>query len=79
MSKEPEYQTQKDGYGQDETIDVTVYSWIVICNECEGFRYVKPQDRSQVELCKPCARKARLKARAERAKKYRKRDKGISE
>lgn len=77
MNKEPQFETQLDEYAQEEVIDISVYSHLVLCEStnCSNVRYVKPQDKKQVTYCKPCARAARLKDRAERAKIYRKRDK----
>lgn len=73
--KEPEFATQHDDYGNLEKIDISKYDFRVICSTpgCKRIRYVKSQDRFQVEKCKPCAyasRKAK-KAISERARRRR--------
>jgi ssDNA-binding Zn-finger/Zn-ribbon topoisomerase 1 len=73
--KELVYEAQLDEYGNEEVIDVTVFTEAIVCSAnpaCSNIRYLKPQDKKQVTLCKPCARKDRLSKRAIRAKKYRK-------
>ena len=77
MSKEPQYVQQMDEYGNEETIDSSVFSELKACSSgsCTNHRWTKPQDAKQVTLCKPCARRNRLNMRAARAKLYRKRDK----
>ena len=67
------YETQLDEYSNEEVIDTSIYIHLIVCqNEtCSNSRWVKAQDKQQVLYCKPCARAARLKDRAERAKKYR--------
>lgn len=71
---EPEFSSQLDENGNVERIDITTYSIKIMCaaEGCVQIRYIKPQDKSQVTLCKVCSRKARLKVRAERARNRRK-------
>lgn len=69
-SSEPVFVTQLDPDSRPEKVDITKHSVRVYCAEpeCYQIRYVLPQDKSQVDRCKPCARTARLKSRASRAR-----------
>jgi hypothetical protein len=74
---EPTFALQPDEYGNFEKVDTSKYSCKIICNEptCLQIRYVLPQDRTQVKFCKKHTRLYRLAVRAERAKRYRARNK----
>ena len=72
---EPTYVTQRDYFGCNEVVDVTVYNIKIMCSSpgCFQMRYIKSSDRQQSTMCKPCSRIARLKSRAKRARDARKR------
>lgn len=64
---------QKDAYGQTEKVNLSMFSIQVVCHEpgCFQIRYIRPQDRSQVKYCKPHAKVARDRYRAEHMKRKR--------
>jgi hypothetical protein len=72
-TKEPMFRAQQDEYGNLEKVDVSIFDLQVVCEfpGCFQIRYVKTQDRSQVHYCKVHSRLARLKLRAERARRKR--------
>lgn len=76
-NKEPQFATQLDNFGKVEKVDITKQSIRILCSEpgCFNARYIHPQDRWQVKLCKPHSRAARLKSRATRARNKRKQSK----
>lgn len=69
-SVEPQFKTQLDALGSKEKVDTSVFNFKVLCAEpgCVQIRYIRSQDRSQVDYCKPHARKHRLESRARRAR-----------
>ena len=68
--KIPKFATQLDENKQPEKVDISKFSYKIICKEpgCFQIRYVQGQDRTQTRYCKSCARIYRLRARAERAR-----------
>ncbi len=70
QSNEPDFAEQLDSDGVLEKVDITEYSIKIICGNagCENIRYIKMQDKHQVKLCKPCARKYKLAKRAAAAR-----------
>jgi hypothetical protein len=79
-TQEPTFETQLDYDGRPEKVDITKQSVRVLCSEpgCFQVRYVHAQDAFQSDRCKPHARAARLKSRAERARIKRKSSKTVS-
>lgn len=76
--KAPIYYSQVDENGSMEKVDITIYTYKILCEEakCLNVRYVKGQDRTAVKYCKLHAKLRTLKKRADRAKVYRKNSKG---
>jgi hypothetical protein len=67
MIREPLFVTQVDASGKMEKIDMSKYSLQIFCQEpgCTNVRYVLPQDRYQVKLCKRCQKLLRLRKRGD--------------